>query len=164
MTIEYSQNDLASVFFKRSLQDKSNAELSFDSRSRAFSNNGDLSTVTLEIGYLSNSLPDDWWDKKQPNAQKIFQGSNATLVICFGRPDWIGEHSTRQDLSITNKEVFIFWQVDNLEYLIGLSQSLSHSSELSIKIDLECSDSSFETLGKDERFEIPIRSISLNLS
>lgn len=121
-------------------------------------------SATLELSnFVTNKSPstnDGYWNEKQPFTQKSGYDS-LTLVVCYGKPDWLGKKS--EDKTITfnpaKKTVFLCWCVDDIAILDSIKSNLKAHKELNLHIVLNEKDDFFA--GIEHLAKPKLRSFSL---
>jgi hypothetical protein len=150
-----------SVIFKKALGAELSEETCFESTIPHMFNKNESSTITLEIKGFENYALGEYWDEKQPNTSKQFANKKANLVIYCGELEMFSKNQ-KQAIQLSSDGAFIMWKVDSIEYLMGIANSLRHSKEASLKIDLDEDDFFFG----DEKslFNVTINKISITLN
>jgi hypothetical protein len=140
-TDSYIVGDMAcvAVTYKKELTSNSNFGIAFESKTKRFMDKLERQSAYLNVFDMSY-VGVDWLSKKEPNTYKLFSNSTAQLVICYGRQEWLSEESFPHDISISENNAFIYWQVESMEYLNGFANALNSNKELSLKVEIACND------------------------
>lgn len=150
-----------SVIFKKVLSAGVNGETCFESTIPNMFNKTESSSITLEISELENHMLGEYWDKKQPNTNKQFANKKTNLVIYYGDVEAFHKQQ-KQAIQLTGDSAFIMWRVSSIEYLMGIANSLRHSKEVSLKIDMDEDDFFF---GNEESvFDVIVNKISITFN
>jgi hypothetical protein len=149
------------VIFKKILNAGENEGTCFESTIPNMFSKTESSSITLEIKELVNYSLGESWNEKQPNTNKQFANKKANLVIYYGELD-VFSKKQKQAIQLSSDGAFIMWRVDSIEYLMGISNSLRHSKEASLKIDLDEDDFFF---GEEKSlFNVTINKISITFN
>ena len=163
ITDSYIVGDMAcvAVYYKKELKEEGNYEASFESKTKRYMDKWEGQSAHLEINDL-NYVEVGWLKEKEPNTYKLFSNSNAQLVICYGRQEWLSEKSEPHELSISENKAFIYWQVESMEYFNGIANAINSNKTLNLKIELACNDKKIGEQLNDKLIKHPIYKISIN--
>jgi hypothetical protein len=152
------------TIFKTNLSNK-NTETTYESILKTEFTESDSQSAWIEIKDLINSELEAFWDKKQSNTNKFFNKSKLNLVIYYGKPEFIGKHVSKQDLTIqmteNGLELIIFYEVGKAEFLTNISNNLNQYSELSLYMRLNKMDEEFTNIGVGKGMNTLIAHLSL---
>jgi hypothetical protein len=140
-TDSYIVSDMAcvTVTYKKELTSNGNFGIAFESKTKRFMDKLEGQSAYLNVFDMSY-VEFDWLSKKEPNTYKLFSNSTAQLVICYGKQEWLSEESFPHDISISENNTFIYWQVESMEYLNAFAYALNSNKEVSIKVEIACND------------------------
>jgi len=143
-----------SVMFGKELDLDERIEMQYESIIPNMVDKEESTCINFEIKNLINKKLDADWDKHQANTNEIFAGRVAELFVYTGKYGSFNKRS-KQEIQITDESVFIIWRVDTVEYLMSIVDSLRHSKNLHLKIDLDEDDNFFA-------FESPMYTTEIN--
>jgi hypothetical protein len=154
-----------SLIFKKKLEDKDNACVSFNSDisfdEDNFSEENFKQTIEVSISDMVGE-PLEHRNDIHPLANKLIQGCKLNLVMFTGRPEW--EADSPQSISFTKKgnsyRAFLHAKARDSVYLNALGQS----TELSVKVDLLCDDSLFDGLEDEKGIQAVVHGLSISFS
>ena len=158
-----------SLIFKKKLNDKDNACVSFESDIRfdedSFHEDNFKQNIQISVPDLQND-PIVHRNKIHPCANKVAQSCKLELVIFSGNPSWA--RGNQQEISFTKKEggysAFLYSKVKDAAYLNAISSNLNKNSELSVKLDLLCDDSEFMNLEKNAGLKAVVHGLSISFN
>lgn len=158
-----------SLIFKKKLKDKDNVCISFESDVRFdvddFSEDSFKQSMHIEITGLVND-PMLHRNEIHPIANKQLYGCKLNLVLHSGRSD--SAERVQQTIAFSKKEsgygAFLMAKVNEPAYLNALLSGFNQSTEVSIKIDLLCDDSSFAKLDEEKRIEVIVHGLSISFN
>jgi len=140
-----------SLIFKKKLEDKDATCVSFNSNIRfdeeSFSEENFIQTIEVSISNMVCE-PLEHRNDIHPLANKAMQSCKLSLVMFTGRPECKADRP--QSISFTKKGssygAFLHIKVMDSIYLNTFLSAMGQSTELSIKVDLLCDDSTFAGL------------------
>jgi hypothetical protein len=128
-----------SVMFGKELDLNERIEMHYESIIPNMVDKDESTCINFEIKNLINKKLDADWDKHQANTNKIFTGRVAELFVYNGKHGSFNKRP-KQEIQITDENVFIMWRVDTVEYLMSIVDSLRNSKNIHLKIDLDEDD------------------------
>lgn len=142
-----------SLIFKKKLNDKDNACISFESDigfdEDSFHEDNFKQNIQISIPDLQND-PIVHRNKIHPCANKVAHNCKLELVIFSGNPSWA--RGNPQEMSFTKNNDgysgFLYVKVKDAAFINAISSNLTKNSEVSVKIDLLCDDDEFMNLEK----------------
>lgn len=160
-TDSYVVGDMAcvTVYYKRQLNSSGNYETSYESKTKRFLDKWEGQSAHLDLCDLSY-VEVGWLKEKEPNTYKLFSNSNAQLVICYGRQEWLSEDSSPHEISINENKVFIYWQVESMEFFNSIAYALNSNKEISLRIEIACNDKKIGERLNDKSMKEEIYKIS----
>lgn len=160
----YPQHVVA--IFEKELSANANDGLSFETRLADEWGNDDATSVCCEINDLIHREDtSEWWLTHQPNAIKLLKGKKLKLVMEYGLTDWASKDSKQEISFSANKEdAFIFWRIDELEFLNGVANAMKGEGKVWVKIDMFCDDALFDGFQNDSSYRVNLYKISINFS
>lgn len=159
-----------SLIFKKKLKDKDNVCISFESDVRFdvddFSHDSFKQSLSIDIAGLVND-PILHRNEIHPIANKIMPECKLNLILYSGHPE--SARGVQQTISFSKRDeggygAFLMAKVNDPAYLNTLLSSCNQSTELSIKIDLLCDDSSFAKLDEEKRIEVIVHGLSMSFN
>lgn len=162
LTDSYVVGDMAcvDVYFKKQLKSSGNYGIAFESKTKRFMDKWEGQSAYLDIFDMSY-VAVGWLNEKEPNTHKLFSNSNAQLVICYGRQEWMSENSPPHEISISDKKTFIYWQVESMEYFNSIAYAINSNKELSLKVEIACNDEKIGERLNDKVMKEAIYKISI---
>jgi len=174
-TISQEQRNLfnpyknVSLIFKKKLEDKDATCVSFNSNIRfneeSFSEENFKQTIEVSISNMVCE-PLEHRNDIHPLANKVMQNCKLSLVMFTGRPEWKAD--SPQSISFTKKGssygAFLHVKVMDSAYLNAFLSAMGQSTELSIKVDLLCDDSLFDTLEDEKGIQAIVHGVSMSFS
>lgn len=160
----YPQHVIA--IFGKELSANRNDGLTFETRLADQWGNDDAVSAHLEIcDLIFDESVSTNFKSQQTNASKLLTGTKAKLIIAYGLVDWASKKA-RQDISFSKKgeEVFIFWKVDELEFLNGITNAMKGDGKVWVKVDMFCDDTYFDDFEESTSYSINLYKISINFS
>ena len=158
-----------SCIFKKKLGEKDNVCIAFESDVRFdvddFSQESFKQSMQIDIAGLVND-PMLHRNEIHPIANKIMQECKLNLVLYSGHSEW--SRGAQQTIQFFIKEngygAFLMAKVNDPAYLNTLLSGFNQCTEVSIKIDLLCDDSSFARLDKEKRIEAIVHGLSISFN
>ena len=158
-----------SLIFKKKLKEKDNVCISFESDVRFdvddFSEDSFKQSMHIDIiGLVNDPMPHR--NEIHPIANKLLQECKLNLVLHSGQSESAG--GVQQTITFSKKQsgygAFLMAKVNDPAYLNTLLSSFNQSTEVSIKIDLLCDDSSFAKLDEEKRIEVIVHGLSVSFN
>ena len=161
-TNSYVVGDMAcvAVYFKKTLKSESNYGIAFESKTKRFMDKWEGQSAYLDIFDMSY-VAVGWLNEEEPNTHRLFSNSSAQLVICYGRQEWMSENSLPHEISISDNKVFIYWQVESMEYFNSIAYAINSNKELSLKVEIACNDKKIGERLNDKVMKEEIYKISI---
>lgn len=158
-----------SLIFTKKLEDKGNACIGFNSDIRfneeSFSEENFKQTIEVSISNMVCE-PLEHRNDIHPLANKVMQNCKLSLVMFTGRPEWKAD--SPQSISFTKKGssygAFLHVKAMDSVYLNAFLSAMGQSTELSIKVDLLCDDSLFDTLEDEKGIQAIVHGVSMSFS
>lgn len=156
-----------SLIFKKKLEDKDSACVSFNSDIRfdedSFSEDNFKQTIEVSILDMVGD-PLEHRNDIHPLANKVIENCKFNLVIFTGRPEWKAD--SPQSISFTKKEngyrASLHVKAADSAYLNAFLCAMGQSTELSIKVDLLCDDSAFDRLEDEKGIQAIVHGLSMS--
>ena len=158
-----------SCIFKKKLEEKDNVCIAFESDVRFdvddFSQESFKQSIQLDIANLVSD-PMAHRNEIHPIANRVMQECKLNLVLYSGDSEW--SKSAQQTIQFSKKEngygAFLMAKVNDPAYLNTLLSGFNQSTEVSMKIDLLCDDSSFARLGEEKSIEAIVHGLSISFN
>ena len=158
-----------SCIFKKKLEDKDNVCISFESDVRFdvddFSQDNFKQSMQIDIAGLVND-PMLHRNEIHPIANKVMHECKLNLVLYSGQSELTRD--AQQTIAFSKKgsgySAFLMAKVNDPAYLNTLLSSFNQSTEVSIKIDLLCDDSTFANLDVEKRIEVIVHGLSISFN
>ena len=148
--------DQIPLFFHKSLKGSVN-EVCYETATPTQFTNGDKQPAYIELNGFGMSELRDWLLMKYPNACSFFKSKKATLVITYGRMDWMSSEEELQTLQVHDEgDLFLTWRVEDIGFFNGILHNLAYYENLELKIDLDVSDEYFSKDNKNRNLNVPV--------
>jgi hypothetical protein len=158
-----------SLIFKKKLQDKDNAYISFSSEIRfdeeSFSEENFKQAIEVEISNMTND-PMGHRNSIHPIANRVMHECKLDLVLL----SWELESSENspQSISFSKKKsgyrASLYVKVKNPAHLNAILLAMNQSKGLSIKLDLLCDDSTFSKLEEEKGVQVIVHGMSMSFN
>ena len=149
-----------SFIFQKELDGSDLDRIFYETRIENMFSKNFVSCMSLTIDNLIEKEL-SWRDDSQPNANKLFNGKKAKLLIYHGSQETY-EYDSTQSVSLSKESIFISWRIHEIAYITNIIDNLKSQKRLSLKIDIEPDDSYFARESSIYNFGINKISLSFN--
>ena len=149
-----------SFIFEKELDGSDLDHIVYETRQKVIFGNEFVIGMSLTIDNLEEKKV-LWLNESQPNANKLFDGKVAKLMIYHGNKETYAEDST-QSICLTKDTIFISWRIKEIAYITNIIENLKMQKRLSIKVDIEPDDSYF--LKESSIYNFGVHKISLTFN
>jgi len=149
-----------SFIFQKELDGSDLERIFYETRLENMFSKNFVSCMSLTIDNLREKKL-SWRDDSQPNANKLFNGKKAKLLIYHGSQETY-EYDSTQSVSLSKESIFISWRIHEIAYITNIIDNLKSQKRLSLKIDVEPDDSYFARESSIYNFGINKISLSFN--
>jgi len=149
-----------SFIFQKELDGNDSEHICYETRQVDMFTHNFVSSMSFTIDNLKEKKV-HWVNKLQPNANRLFDGKVAKLMIYHGNQETYENDST-QSICLTKDTIFISWRIQEIAYITNIIANLKIQKRLSIKVDIEPDDSYFSNESSIYNFGVNKISLTFN--